>query len=126
MDTCKNCDASCKTCTGPYNIQCSSCSTTFLYNNQCYTVCPKGVFGDSTDQTCKTCHPSCKTCSGPNINQCVLCPSYSFFSNNECVDNCPSTFYNVLNLDNSCTTCQNTCSPCYTGCTTCTSKLKLF
>ena len=64
--TCQSCSSMCATCFG-IGTNCTTCSTQFLYNQNCVDSCPANYYVDNN----KTCQP----CSG---NKCSLPPlSYS-------------------------------------------------
>ncbi|EAR93924.2 zinc finger LSD1 subclass family protein (macronuclear) [Tetrahymena thermophila SB210] len=88
---CTNCDAACKTCSGPNNNNCLSC-TNYLFNNQCYEKQPPQTYCDDK-KICQQCSQGCNTCEGPN----------------SCKDCMPNFF-----LDS-----YNTCQKCYINCLTC-------
>ena len=43
---CYDCNALCLTCQGS-SLNCTSCSSTFLYANTCVSQCPSGYYGQS-------------------------------------------------------------------------------
>lgn len=57
-NTCKLCNASCQTCTGPSNTQCLICATGYylLGATTCVTstACPSGTFPDSSTYICQS------------------------------------------------------------------------
>ncbi|KAL4486099.1 hypothetical protein ABPG72_012152, partial [Tetrahymena utriculariae] len=139
---CKNCDQSCKTCSGPNNNNCLSC-TSFLFNDQCYDFQPPQTYCDAqklchqcsqgcnscedtktcidcianfflnSDNTCQKCYLNCLTCNGKNPNQCVTCQNYLILkSDNSC--GCNSGYFIDISNKNSieCNKCDSTCLEC--------------
>ncbi|CAD8053689.1 unnamed protein product [Paramecium primaurelia] len=85
--------------------KCGQVFGTFIYslNNRCYETAPIiGAYCINLD--CFNCYYNCKTCSGPNNNQCLTCYDKTFFLSNQCVIDCGTKFYDLLNWK-----CVNTC-----------------
>ena len=53
------CDTSCKSCSGPYSYQCTSCNLTYFYGF-CLDNCPMGYLGNATN------------CTAPASSQLIL------------------------------------------------------
>lgn len=88
---CLPCDKSCRTCYGPTNTNCLSCSLNRVYfQNTCRKSCPAGTFFKTFTQECVKCHPLCKTCVGPKPNQCLSCLPRLFLEQSTCVIQCSS------------------------------------
>ncbi|XP_025076934.1 furin-like protease kpc-1 [Pomacea canaliculata] len=84
--TCKPCDLSCRTCSGPTLAQCLSCYpgiTLHAKFNTCYTECVGGTYSEPSG--CLPCHGSCKTCFGPEINHCLSCQKEKQLFNSRCI-----------------------------------------
>ncbi|KAL4486105.1 hypothetical protein ABPG72_012158 [Tetrahymena utriculariae] len=139
---CKNCDNSCKTCSGPNNNNCLSC-TNFLFNNQCYDFQPPQTYCDvqkicqqcsqgcnscedtktcidcianfflNSDNTCQKCYLNCLTCNGANLNQCLTCQNDLILkSDNSCGCN-SGQFIDISNKNSiKCNKCDSTCLEC--------------
>ena len=86
--TCKLCDASCKTCNGPSPTSCLSCySGKYFLDNSCVSCDVDGYYQDTDTQTCKSCDASCKTCNGPSPTNCLSCYSGKQLNqSNSCVN----------------------------------------
>ena len=64
------CHEECKTCSGPTNLNCTSCNNgTYLDNGKCTNECSSGDFEIKVQTAqdnyiiCSECHQNCKTCS---------------------------------------------------------------
>lgn len=130
--SCVACDPSCIECTGPSSSNCSSCSN-YLYNGTCYGNCPSYTYSNSS--VCYNCNSTCGTCYG-NSNNCTSCSNsfpyqyesscYSVCPSNtltlqddeECVDSCPTGYYQV---GSNCIVCDSNCLSCTNNSTYCTS-----
>nr|CAG8490182.1 2472_t:CDS:2 [Entrophospora candida] len=111
--TCKDCNSACKTCSGPLENQCLSCSNSNLFamNGLCSsTPCPSSFV--SLNTTCTKCHSDCAECSGPGINQCTKCPSNRpvLTKDGQCIEVCPMGTY--LDSTGKCQQCNAKCSSC--------------
>ena len=128
---CRNCHATCLTCSGSSANNCASCDTSVaskakynIQSNNCIQTCPSNTFDDSN--ICRLCDKACLTCDGTQANNCLSCnPSsptniYLYLAQKMCVANCPGTTYNDNNV---CRNCDPTCSTCsggtLTDCLTC-------
>ena len=127
--TCKACDAGCKTCSGPSATDCLTCySGTYLLslNNSCVSCNVDGYFADTSTQTCQSCDPSCKTCTGSSDTSCLSCYSgkYWLSLNNSCVD-CSINGYFIDVSTQACIACDPSCQTCSgssaTNCLSCFS-----
>ena len=130
---CVACDPSCKTCSGPGSLACTSCTwhkcaesscppalKPLLEISSCRSRCSPGRYR-SGNGTCAECHSACRECSGPAANECVdPTPSNRFTSddcgsgavrhNGFCFFVCePFTF---LNEFNACEQCDLSCERC--------------
>jgi proprotein convertase subtilisin/kexin type 5 len=102
---CTSCISPCKTCTSLST--CLSCSQGFWNGTLCTNSCPSGQFGDSVNFICLSCHSSCLTCITSAVT-CTSCSPALIFYNRQCLNSCPSRFYNSSGV---CTSCV---PPCYT------------
>ena len=80
---CLPCHQSCKSCSGPSDDHCLSCSISpdinYLQSKSCVSSCPdSGYYSDTTNFLCLTCDPTCDTCTGPNNNDCKVENYYIF------------------------------------------------
>ena len=86
--TCVTCDASCATCDGPGNNDCTGCDDNEFRNEHdecraCEASCKSGEYQVATCPDplfiqCGTCFGSCKACSGPNSDDCTECKEGAF------------------------------------------------
>lgn len=85
---CTKCSvANCDNCLEDYT-RCTKCLSGYgLYNNQCYSQCPKGRFLSLTGM-CELCSASCETCSGTK-DTCTSCKENTYLLDNKCLDTCP-------------------------------------
>ena len=110
----------CATCVGPNYYECLSClPDSWLYQNQCLSVCPDGTYPNNDTLTCDPCYQStsitdtsqsCKTCSGPLDTNCLTCyaGSYLYPPQMSCLTSCPKTSWYPR-------TDTNECDKCYTA-----------
>ena len=124
---CSLCHQYCTVCTGPTNIECSSCgnitSPSFImlykdrYSTTCNPTCPNGQYIDSIiNNLCVPCDPKCLLCLGSSTN-CSKCALgyYLYLPNFECTSLCPSGYFN----DATPTANNYYCTLCVSGCLTC-------
>lgn len=108
---CKQCNASCKTCSQNAHM-CTSCfDFSFLYDFKCEFACPEGFFKDKQNRVCRKCENTCKSCSEEfsnmnnpesvlinanskniNNNNCVQCVNGLFLLAGVCIFKCPSNY----------------------------------
>lgn len=98
---CLNCDLTCGSCTGPTQLNCTSCSVGYIYHlNQtmCISHCPDTDIMDtgllqcwsclpgqvSYTGTCTACDNSCATCNAIMFYNCLTCPANRTLSYNIC------------------------------------------
>ncbi|XP_075416639.1 proprotein convertase subtilisin/kexin type 5 isoform X2 [Tenrec ecaudatus] len=120
--SCKKCDASCLTCSGPGFKNCTSCPSGYLFDVgtcQMGAVCKDGEYIDEHGH-CQICEASCAKCRGPTQEDCTSCPIRRVFDDGRCVLNCPSWKYE---FKNQCHPCHHTCQECQgngpSNCTSC-------
>ena len=85
-----------------------------LFEGQCFSACPNGLYGDLATLSCLPCHPDCATCRGPSRTDCLSCNEAegSVLAGDTCViPTCPSG--ETLNL------ATLTCSGCFIDCASC-------
>jgi hypothetical protein len=124
---CSPCHAYCTACTGPSNLECSSCNNqtnpSFVmyykdkYSTTCAASCPDGQYIDAIiNNICVPCDPKCLLCLGSSTN-CSRCALgyYLYQPNNECTALCPSGYFNNPTQTGS----NYLCSLCQSGCLTC-------
>ncbi|KAL4442386.1 hypothetical protein ABPG74_005727, partial [Tetrahymena malaccensis] len=88
---CQKCHASCSTCSGPYNYQCLTCSTSVAYSSVINATtglcdCQAGYFKTS-EGTCSLCSQYCASCENSST-QCTSCSAAQkriLNSNAQCV-----------------------------------------
>ena len=109
-NTCKQCDASCSSCSGSSNF-CLTCANSQLASSgSCVASCPSNTF--SSSGVCITCHPDCATCSGGAFNQCSSCPSNRpVLTNGRCLPTCAQNQY-FDKTTSTCQACDSSCSSC--------------
>ncbi|KAM4528249.1 proprotein convertase subtilisin/kexin type 5 [Odontesthes bonariensis] len=119
---CRRCDASCLTCVGPSQGNCSSCSSGHsLQEGVCVvnTVCTDGEYHDS-DGTCYACDATCLKCTGPRRQDCISCVSSKALDEGRCVEACAKGKYQS---GGQCHLCDHTCATCVdagpANCTSC-------
>uniref|UniRef100_A0A6I8SHP8 Proprotein convertase subtilisin/kexin type 5 n=1 Tax=Xenopus tropicalis TaxID=8364 RepID=A0A6I8SHP8_XENTR len=108
---CKKCDASCLTCSGPGDRNCTSCLDNYvLESSVCVvgTICKDGEYIDETGR-CKFCDASCAKCIGPGKYNCIGCSQTRIFDNKQCVLRCPS---GKFESNRQCHQCHHTCHEC--------------
>ncbi|KAJ7327207.1 hypothetical protein JRQ81_016966, partial [Phrynocephalus forsythii] len=106
---CKECYASCLSCTEEFSRNCTACvSPGILHEGKCLSECPEGWY--HREDHCYACHPSCKTCHGPSEADCVTCQPHAPFANGRCRTPCKQGKY--LNLVGYCVDCHPSCSSC--------------
>uniref|UniRef100_A0A669EEH4 Proprotein convertase subtilisin/kexin type 5a n=1 Tax=Oreochromis niloticus TaxID=8128 RepID=A0A669EEH4_ORENI len=69
---CKRCYASCESCTGSRNDQCTSCQPGHHLTegtNTCTRSCAAGFYHDPQEVACRPCHQACATCAGESGGQ---------------------------------------------------------
>jgi len=125
---CPACDATCLTCQGPKNTDCTACADgDVLLNGQCLP-CDKSCLTCSNvdDQSCTSCDSdlilsngqcvspplvcdkSCLECDGPASSDCTSCPDDFELSDGYCLPiNCISWNYTTVEADGG--RCNNDC-----------------
>ncbi|KAG7456036.1 hypothetical protein MATL_G00247470 [Megalops atlanticus] len=96
---CKECHASCKTCTGPTNEDCDECKPGWEENEEgaCTDVdecskesppCKENQYCLNTDgsYSCKACDKVCSGCSGPGPEHCLACADGYKDEEGTCID----------------------------------------
>jgi len=87
LKTCKDCNNTCLTCSGPAYNQCLSCFPAFYYfpsATTCGSICP--ILGYYIkNNLCETCDSTCKTCKGSLNTNCLSCFSNLYLVNGTCV-----------------------------------------
>ncbi|MCI4381190.1 hypothetical protein PGIGA_G00248710 [Pangasianodon gigas] len=109
--SCRKCDPTCYTCTGPGDRNCSACVNGYnLENGVCIvsTICKDGQYVDN-DGKCHSCDISCYKCKGPQSKDCLSCILTRFFDDGRCVIQCESGKYE---RDGQCHRCHHTCHEC--------------
>ncbi|TSL97355.1 Proprotein convertase subtilisin/kexin type 5 [Bagarius yarrelli] len=109
--SCRKCDHTCYTCTGPGDRNCSACVNGYnLENGVCIisTICKDGQYV-SDDGKCHSCDLTCYKCKGPNHTDCLSCMLTRFLDDGLCVMRCESGKYEK---DGKCQQCHHTCHEC--------------
>uniref|UniRef100_A0A8C5MTT0 Proprotein convertase subtilisin/kexin type 5 n=1 Tax=Leptobrachium leishanense TaxID=445787 RepID=A0A8C5MTT0_9ANUR len=108
---CKKCDASCLTCSGPGDKNCSSCPDSYILEGSvCImgTICKDGEYLDASEK-CKSCDAPCVKCTGPGKDHCIGCSFTRILDEGHCVLVCPVGKYE---LNRQCHRCHHTCLDC--------------
>ena len=71
LGKCQRCYGACATCAGPGDSNCETCSflTPYLWQQSCYSRCPRGTYNDAG--VCKVCDADCAECIAPG--SCTAC-----------------------------------------------------
>ena len=118
---CVICDEGADNCIWEANSQKTralSCLTGYyLYSGSCFTVCPIGMYPDTSKNTCEFCNIACYSCFGNSEKNCIECnkaQGYLMSGVNYCsIPSCiEGMFYNLKLLS---------CVSCPLGCLSCTS-----
>uniref|UniRef100_A0A8C5ELX1 Proprotein convertase subtilisin/kexin type 5-like n=1 Tax=Gouania willdenowi TaxID=441366 RepID=A0A8C5ELX1_GOUWI len=117
---CRRCDASCLTCAGPGQGNCSSCSSGHsLQEGVCVvsSACTDGEYHDNNGE-CHTCDATCLKCTGPGNQDCISCASSGVLDEGRCVEACSVGKYPS---GGQCHLCDHTCATCVdsASCTSC-------
>ena len=91
------CHEECKTCSGPTNLNCTSCNNgTYLDNGKCTNECSSGDFEIKVQTAqdnyiiCSECHQNCKTCSNFKKKDlgmnCATCKENQIKYNDNCYE----------------------------------------
>ena len=114
---CTRCHQSCKTCVGPANTDCLSCSTTTnLDPNRPPGTC---VYLPTPPITAN-CHITCMTClQTQNISACASCAPGMSLREGRCVCDSPAQFLNLTT--GRCQSCSKNCLSCTENNTECVS-----
>uniref|UniRef100_A0A8B9LCK8 Proprotein convertase subtilisin/kexin type 5 n=1 Tax=Astyanax mexicanus TaxID=7994 RepID=A0A8B9LCK8_ASTMX len=109
--SCRKCDPTCYSCTGPGDRNCSTCVNGYnLENGVCVvsTVCKDGQYITENGE-CNLCDVTCFKCSGPSENNCLSCMFTRSMDDGHCVQKCNSGKYE---RDGQCHRCHHTCHEC--------------
>ncbi|XP_073526785.1 proprotein convertase subtilisin/kexin type 5 isoform X1 [Phyllobates terribilis] len=109
--TCKRCDGSCLSCSGPGDRNCTSCPDGYLLEGStCLvgTVCKDVEYIEKAGH-CMPCDASCDRCIGPGRHKCIGCSITRFLDDGECVLTCPVGKYE---FNRQCHMCHHTCLEC--------------
>uniref|UniRef100_I3JKW5 Proprotein convertase subtilisin/kexin type 5a n=1 Tax=Oreochromis niloticus TaxID=8128 RepID=I3JKW5_ORENI len=86
---CKRCYASCESCTGSRNDQCTSCQPGHHLTegtNTCTAICGENFYLDHDANMCRKCSENCLKCTSYSI--CTECKPHT-----RCVSSCSAGFY---------------------------------
>lgn len=137
IDTCTLCNNACSGCTLS-STNCLSCASGYyrlVGSNECTNTCPNGYYPDSISNMCTLCPSGCKLCSiSAGVISCSECQQsagvmyYLDSTTNNCVPNCPSTYYALDASPPTCQLCTGNCSTCTDAlnCLTCVSNTYLW
>ncbi|KAE8631113.1 hypothetical protein XENTR_v10001087 [Xenopus tropicalis] len=114
--SCKRCNHSCKTCSGPWMDSCTSCEDGLIlsHNGMCVQSCFQGYY--RAGQVCKACNSQCLTCD--SASSCTSCkdPSKVLLFGECQYESCTQQYY----LDYT----SGTCKECDWSCNACKGPLK--
>ena len=113
---CTACPTVCSNCSD--NQTCTSCHDGYFktQGGSCVGTCPWNTTTDLENQLCveNVCHYSCLKCSHHKSTHCTSCHKGQLLVENQCLNECPSQFYEHL----------TTCQKCYSHCESCNGPLK--
>lgn len=121
---CSACNVECYRCVNaPDN--CTQCQTSgtfrgFLLTASCFTICPSGLFGNTTTNKCQACHANCANCFNATKNDCSICNNPYILSGTTCDVSCAPYYGVTVDLFN-CVACNATCISCAYLSTNCSS-----
>ena len=111
---CVPCDASCLTCDGPNDSDCTSCVAPNVVNKdsgKCEPPCDTNNGFVLINGVCYPCDSTCATCSGKTDTDCETCVSGLILSNGQCLPPCDTDNGFVL-INKQCLPCSDTCKTC--------------
>jgi hypothetical protein len=119
---CMACHASCATCTGPYEADCSSCSNPNGFNfdpssggcartDACTALKGSNRYFLNTSNICEQCADNCETCYGKLQTQCTKCYPGNITAGHACVTSCPDGYYDNGDPER-CHQCPAHCAVC--------------
>jgi hypothetical protein len=113
-DSCQVCDVSCRNCTGPNPVDCTSCADGYYVqvDGTCKDTCPPGTYKYDFNQTCQPCYLSCRTCSNGTEVDCLSCSPGLFLRHNGTCDTFCDEFLYPDNTTSTCEDCDKTCRLC--------------
>uniref|UniRef100_A0A668VWI4 SPC3 n=1 Tax=Oreochromis aureus TaxID=47969 RepID=A0A668VWI4_OREAU len=109
---CKRCYASCESCTGSRNDQCTSCQPGHHLTegtNTCTAICGENFYLDHDANMCRKCSENCLKCTSYSI--CTECKPHTSLQGNRCQRSCAAGFYHDPQ--------EVACRPCHQACATC-------
>lgn len=120
--TCSSLFSNCLECS---ELSCTSCSSSYLYNQfsttnsgYCVSTCPDSFYNNSN--SCVYCLPPCSKCS--SSTSCLSCISGYILSNNSCILQCNiGDYLQTTGSGDICSSCQSPCRTCInaTACLSC-------
>lgn len=131
LQECSICHSSCLECYGKYfylqksNLQgnsdstsCTDCPSLKVLDplslnperGVCQAQCSSNQYSDPS-KICRPCDSSCLTCQASGSSSCLSCILNKVLHMNQCLDSCPSGFFNS----------GGTCMNCGAGCLSCSS-----
>ncbi|KAM9793224.1 proprotein convertase subtilisin/kexin type 5 [Syngnathus typhle] len=109
---CKRCFATCQSCTGSRNDQCTSCQAGHHLTegtNTCTAVCEEGYFLDRDANMCRKCSEKCARCTSSSI--CTECKADTSLRGNRCQRSCAPGMYHD-EAEGLCKACHRVCATC--------------
>ena len=118
------CHNTCKKCNGPNETQCTEC-----YEGNILDKEGKCIFTEKCYQDCKECYQYSNNSNDQKCKSCIENKLYLEDKQN-CVDNCPTEYYQNNNIckkcDESCLTCSNKKVNDNANCLSCKDNMKLI
>lgn len=101
----------CKTCIGPNENQCTSCTVMmFTENGACVAKCQEGYYGNTKTFTCHKCSPECYGCEEKK-HKCTSCKGNLYLNENQkCISDCIENEF--LESYKYCKKCNKACKTC--------------
>ncbi|XP_069341542.1 extracellular matrix organizing protein FRAS1 [Eulemur rufifrons] len=110
-NTCKECDWSCDTCTGPLRTDCLQCMDGYaLQDGACAEQCSPSFYRDGG--LCKSCGSHCVQCQGPH--ECTRCEGPFLLLDARCVQDCGAGYF-TDHAKRECAACPRGCLRCSRG-----------
>lgn len=122
----------CLSCAGS-STNCTSCGLSvggqilYQFGAECLASCPKGYWGNGTDNKCYECSGGCSVCTGSGLSSCQECTNasstiyYKYLYEDICNTSCPDGQYISSSIPFFCQKCSPLCITCSSAADNCTS-----
>jgi len=108
--TCLACHLKCKTCSGPRDMDCTTCYPDHRqYLSSCVETCSAGTYPSEHGKFCISCPHTCASCS---VNSCQTCKPQYYLQDGKCVSQCNPGHY-ADDASRKCLKCSGTCYECH-------------